>query len=110
MLREFIESPSGLAPMRQGLGLGSVVSMLAGVAVLFGAKGAAAHPCSSSTWTEECVSCTYKQWNGSTYVDANGYQDCTYSYKHQAFPGLPHGTCELVSDCTSCSAPAPPCP
>ena len=40
-LCEFIGSSSGLAPMRQGLGLGGGISVLVGLAVLFGAREAA---------------------------------------------------------------------
>ena len=50
-LREFFTSSSGLAPMRQGLGLGWVISALTGVAILLGAKEAAAI-CNEDTWTE----------------------------------------------------------
>ena len=49
-LREFFTSSSGLAPMRQGLGLGWVISALTGVAILLGAKEAAA---CHSPWTVE---------------------------------------------------------
>ena len=52
MLREFIGSSSGLAPARQGLGLGWVISALTGVAVLLGAKEAEAG-CEDNTWVRE---------------------------------------------------------
>ena len=52
MLREFIGSSSGLAPARQGLGLGWVISALAGVAILLGAREAAAD-CDKRSWTRE---------------------------------------------------------
>ena len=51
MLREFIGSSSGLAPARQGLGLGWVISALAGVAILLGAKEAEADSECDRTWT-----------------------------------------------------------
>ncbi len=50
MLREFIGSSSGLAPARQGLGLGWVISALAGVAVLLSPREVAA--CDDIAWTE----------------------------------------------------------
>ncbi len=48
-LREFMGSSSGLAPARQGLGLGWVISALTGVAVLLGAREAAAD-CDKRSW------------------------------------------------------------
>ena len=48
-LREFFVSSSGLAPVRQGLGLGWVISALTGIAILLSAREAAA--CNSS-WKE----------------------------------------------------------
>ena len=51
-LREFIGSPSGLAPARQGLRLGWVISALSGVAILLGAREAAAC-CDERSWTED---------------------------------------------------------
>ena len=47
-IREFMVSSSGLAPARRGLGLGWVISVLSGVAILLGARGAAAEACPSS--------------------------------------------------------------
>ncbi len=41
-LREFFTSSSGLAPARQGLALGWVISVLTGITVLLGAKEAKA--------------------------------------------------------------------
>ena len=41
-LREFFASSSGLAPARQGLGLGWIISALTGLTVLLGAKEAEA--------------------------------------------------------------------
>ena len=55
-IREFMVSSSGLAPARQGLGLGWVISALTGAAVLLGAKEAQAGDCSDLA---EPVSCGY---------------------------------------------------
>ena len=44
MLREFFTSSSGLAPARQGLSVGWVISALVGVAILIGAEKAEAAP------------------------------------------------------------------
>ena len=46
-IREFMVSSSGLAPARRGLGLGWVISVLSGVAILLGAREAEANPCSN---------------------------------------------------------------
>ena len=48
-LREFFTSSSGLAPARQGLALGWVISALTGITVLLGAKEAAAE-CDERSW------------------------------------------------------------
>ena len=48
-LREFFTSSSGLAPARQGLALGWVISVLTGITVLLGAKEAAAD-CYERSW------------------------------------------------------------
>ena len=45
MLREFFTSSSGLAPARQGLSLGWVISACVGVAILIGAGKAEAVSC-----------------------------------------------------------------
>ena len=47
-IREFMVSSSGLAPARRGMALGWVISVLSGVAILLGARGAAAEACPSS--------------------------------------------------------------
>ena len=52
-LREFFTSSSGLAPVRQGLGLGGVISALTGIAVLLGAREAAADDCEGTSWTTD---------------------------------------------------------
>ena len=58
-IREFIVSSSGLAPARRGLGLGWVISVLSGVAILLGARGTEADDCPYSrecTWDDDCSS------------------------------------------------------
>ena len=50
-LREFFTSSSGLAPARQGLALGWVISVLTGITVLLGAKE-----------TEAQVDCDKRSW------------------------------------------------
>ena len=52
-LREFFVSSSGLAPVRQGLGLGWVISALTWVAILIGGKEARADECGGQEWTED---------------------------------------------------------
>ena len=58
-LREFFVSSSGLAPVRQGLGLGWLISALTGVAVLLGAKEARSDNCpgtvTNSSWHAGCA-------------------------------------------------------
>ncbi len=51
-LREFFASSSGLAPARQGLGLGWLISALTGVAILLGSKEAEAGECRERTYDE----------------------------------------------------------
>ena len=56
-IREFMVSSSGLAPARRGMALGWVISVLSGVAILLGARGAAAEDCPDwydCTWNEDC--------------------------------------------------------
>ena len=57
-LREFFTSSSGLAPARQGLALGWVISILTGITVLLGAKEGEAGKC------------------GRTYEDCGYNADC----------------------------------
>ena len=53
ILREFFTSSSGLAPARQGLALGWVISALTGITVLLGAKEAVAGDvCNENSWIE----------------------------------------------------------
>ena len=51
-LREFFTSSSGLAPARQGLALGWVISVLTGITVLLGAKEAEAE-CDKRSWQRD---------------------------------------------------------
>ena len=44
-IREFMVSSSGLAPVRRGIALGWVISVLSGVAILLGAREAEARTC-----------------------------------------------------------------
>ena len=83
MLREFMESSSGLAPIRQGLGLGSVTSILSGIAVLLGAKGGQASECPpSSSYCYWSSVCSTSYWNGSKQVTSSGgWRTCTNSYQ-----------------------------
>ena len=76
-LREFFASSSGLAPARQGLALGWVISVLTGITVLLGAKEAAAddHECHRNKWTRSFG------YNAGCDEDSNGArsymcQDC----------------------------------
>lgn len=82
-LREFFTSSSGLAPARQGLGLGWVISALTGVAILLGAKEAKAD--------DECEYRTYEDcsWNAWCFAKTLGqkpircceiteYPDCSF--------------------------------
>ncbi len=82
-LREFFTSSSGLAPARQGLGLGWVISALTGVAVLLGAKEAKADECEYRTY-QDC------SWNAWCFAKTLGqrpircceiteYPDCSFS-------------------------------
>ena len=67
-LREFFVSSSGLAPARQGLGLGWVISALTGVAILIGGKEAAA--CHKTPpWTES------KSSSGCA-AESDGAEEC----------------------------------
>ena len=69
MLREFISSSSGLAPMRQGLGLGWVISVLSGVAILLGS------PTKAEAWT--CShTCPHKAPNDSCSTECDTGELC----------------------------------
>ena len=82
-IREFIASSSGLAPARQGLGLGWVISALAGVAVLLGAKEDKADACEYKTYQ----SCSWNFWCAASTLgkrpirccEVTEYPDCSFS-------------------------------
>ena len=94
MLREFIGSSSGLAPARQGLGLGWVISALTGVAVLLGAKEAEASDCDRS-WTE----CNYSSDCSRATKGREPYRYC---------PKRLDSGCNLFEgDCWCSSTPCP---
>ena len=82
MLREFIESSSGLAPMRQGLGLGSAISILSGIAVLLGAKGAAAQYQDCPPDYSTCNSVEHCAVGNNNL----GWEECNYRYEVVAIP------------------------
>ena len=90
-LREFFTSSSGLAPARQGLGLGWVISALTGVAILLGAREAAADDdfCYEEEWTENhgyssgCDKATKGKKPGKCrdcWLDANCNEGCGHFY------------------------------
>ena len=92
-LCEFIGSSSGLAPMRQGLGLGGVISVLVGLAVLFGAREAA-----------EADKCGYRNDPVCGYSGWCASKDESKPFRH----------CEITQhpDCSfdiSCSCSSTPC-
>ena len=93
-LREFFTSSSGLAPARQGLALGWVISALTGITVLLGAKEAEAGACERRTWTT-CSESSYCAERGT----GEGYRYCTH---------------ESYRDCSSrlvgCWCSSTPCP
>ena len=82
-LREFFTSSSGLAPARQGLALGWVISVLTGITVLLGAKETAAGECESRTYDD----CNYNNWCADKTKGAEPikccvvteYSDCSFS-------------------------------
>ena len=80
-LREFVGSSSGLAPMRQGQGLGWVISALAGVAVLLGAKEVESDKCEYRAYDD----CGYNVWcasrNEATPIRCRTtHPDCSFEY------------------------------
>ena len=88
-LREFIGSSSGLAPMRQGLGLGGSVRVLAVLVVLLGGEEAEADTKCPYTWTacspsSDCALMepqeTYRYCTYGLDADCRFYiVDCWYS-------------------------------
>ena len=88
-LREFFASSSGLAPARQGLGLGWVISALTGVAILLGAKEAGACPVQKTT----CGSHS----GCKEYDEDTPYRECTSYWNAQCEKY--HTSCACVSSC-----------
>ena len=87
-IREFMVSSSGLAPARRGMALGWVISVLSGVAILLGARGAAAADCPTSRdcrYDNDCARdtpatpiecCITTRW-GANCEKSNTYCFCT---------------------------------
>ena len=90
-IREFIVSSSGLAPARRGLGLGWVISVLSGVAILLGARGAAAEACPSSR------DCAFD--NDCSIKDPKKPIRCC----DRTFEENDNGGCDLVSEDCYCT-------
>ena len=88
-LREFFTSSSGLAPARQGLGLGWVISALTGVAILLGAKEAGACPAEKTTCSS-FADCADQDPN-------TPFRECTSYYNHLCEKY--HTSCDCVSVC-----------
>ena len=84
-LREFFTSSSGLAPARQGLALGWVISALTGITVLLGAKETEAGRC------------------GRTY------EDCEYSAYCESINENEPISCCPVKEFPDCSFRRYPC-
>ncbi len=81
-LREFFASSSGLAPARQGLALGWVISVLTGITVLLGAKEAKADSQCPRTWTTCSTSANCAEGDtdeGYRYCTHKRAPDCSYS-------------------------------
>ena len=88
-LREFFTSSSGLAPARQGLGLGWVISALTGVAILLGAKEAGACP-------KEDISCG--SWADCAELNEDTpYRECTTRWNNKCEKY--YEVCDCVSSC-----------
>ena len=79
-IREFFTSSSGLAPARRGLGLGWVISALAGIAILLGARGAEA-ACPTSRDCQFDNDCSIKDPANPIWccVTERWGEDCEYS-------------------------------
>ena len=90
-IREFMVSSSGLAPVRRGLGLGWVISVLSGVAILLGARGAEAEACPSS------YDCSFN--NDCSIKDPKNPIRCCY----RTFKEKDGGGCELASENCVCT-------
>ena len=81
-VRECIGSSSGLAPMRQGLGLGWIISALSGIAVLLGASEAAeSDRCEYRTYDDCGYDAWCASWNEDTPIRCRTtYVDCSFEY------------------------------
>ena len=90
-LREFFTSSSGLAPARQGLGLGWVISALSAIAVLLGGKEAGAD-CS-----DESTTCGYFAECAERYPDKPD-RKCTTRWNNK---------CEKYYDVCDCIEACP---
>ena len=116
MLNEFFKSSSGLAPIRQGLGLGSIISILSGVAILLGAKGAAAHDCdppgeSSNSCSNRRDCLRYSYYRNGQKIDVWGNYISTWRYDHKHVTKAGGGVeyiCEYVPTGGYCAAPSCP--
>ena len=86
-IREFMVSSSGLAPARRGMALGWVISVLSGVAILLGARGAEAacptsrdcqfnNDCSVKTPETPIRCCVTTRW-GENCKESHTYCYCT---------------------------------
>ena len=91
-IREFMVSSSGLAPARRGLGLGWVISVLSGVAILLGARGAAAEDCPDWYDCPRSEDCALKD-PGKPYL-------CCYTEREK---NVQTGQCETVSVTCVCT-------
>ena len=89
-IREFIVSSSGLAPARRGLGLGWVISVLSGVAILLGARGAEASTCVT---TRDC------SFNQDCAID----NPATPYLCHVTVRQVVDGQCNIIASYTECS-------
>jgi len=79
-LREFFTSSSGLAPARQGLALGWVISVLTGITVLLGAKETAAGEC-GRTYTDCGYNADCEESNAKTpfrCCEIKEYRNCSF--------------------------------
>ena len=125
-LREFIGSSSRLAPAWQGLGLGWVISALAGLVVLFGINKAEADRVCPSTWigcssssisnpcfdsasadsTEKYLYYTYGlDWKCNFYITGDSWYSSTPCSEAEQ----PTATAVLTAPCLSLSPPKTEC-
>ena len=90
-LREFFTSSSGLAPARQGLALGWVISVLTGITVLLGAKEAAAGQCERRTYQD----CSYNAWCDDKTDGAAPIKCCVITERRDC--SFSTGSCSCVA-------------